>query len=72
MLSSWTLDNTEYFGPNFGPGEEEIHVLVELLPYGVRRSPLRIDIGQKYVDDLRPYQVAAERLGDHVDVRKRH
>ncbi|POM71351.1 CRN2-like protein [Phytophthora palmivora] len=30
MLSSWTLDDEEYFGANFQPGRKEIHVLVEL------------------------------------------
>jgi hypothetical protein len=30
MLSSWRLDNKEYFGPDFTPGDEEVHVLVEL------------------------------------------
>lgn len=30
MLSSWKLDKEEYFGSDFHPGEEEIHVLVEL------------------------------------------
>jgi hypothetical protein len=30
MLSSWTLDDEDYFGENFQPGRKEIHVLVEL------------------------------------------
>lgn len=32
MLSSWTLDDEDYFGDDFLPGRKEIHVLVELPP----------------------------------------
>ncbi|POM75513.1 Crinkler (CRN) family protein [Phytophthora palmivora] len=35
MLSSWRLNKKELFGPDFQPGEEEIHVLVELPGSGV-------------------------------------
>lgn len=30
MLSSWKLNKEELFGPDFQPGQEEVHVLVEL------------------------------------------
>ncbi|OWZ06410.1 LOW QUALITY PROTEIN: Crinkler (CRN) [Phytophthora megakarya] len=30
MLSGWRLNKNELFGSSFTPGEEEIHVLVEL------------------------------------------
>eukprot|EP00644_Phytophthora_capsici_P011329 jgi/Phyca11/527369/estExt2_fgenesh1_pm.C_PHYCAscaffold_180095 len=40
MRPSWTLDDEELFGPDFQPGQEEIHVLVELPKAAVESASL--------------------------------
>ncbi|OQR81872.1 hypothetical protein THRCLA_23286 [Thraustotheca clavata] len=42
MLPTRTLDDEEYFGPNFKPEEETLQVLVEILDYPHRQQPVEI------------------------------
>ncbi|POM63820.1 Crinkler (CRN) family protein, partial [Phytophthora palmivora] len=50
MLSSWRLNKKELFGPDFQPGEEEIHVLVELPGSGVSVPTIEPHALQEDVD----------------------